>query len=73
MIRTVQTALIGLKPAIDDGIVPILTVPLFQETGDYRCDTGSDRTELEKFFAYEVAAGQVDFSPCKDGWADKVR
>lgn len=71
--RTIQTALIGLKPAIDGGVVPILAMPLFQETGDYQCDTGSNRAELEKVFAKEVESGLVDFSPCREGWTNKVR
>jgi len=71
--RTVETTLIGLKPAIEHGVLPILAEPLFQETGEFPCDIGSNPEVLKKeLFSNETEKGWINWEDVEEGWNSKV-
>ncbi|TPX58211.1 hypothetical protein SpCBS45565_g08050 [Spizellomyces sp. 'palustris'] len=66
MKRTMQTTLLGFKPALDRG-VQVAVLPEFQECGDWPADTGTDRSLLEK----EFGRPGWDFRGVVDDWNSK--
>jgi broad specificity phosphatase PhoE len=77
--RTVQTAVLGLAPALKRKEVPFLLVPQAQEISDKPCDTGTDPVELKvalgEIFAEEYGfyAERIDYGILEEGWNSKVK
>lgn len=69
--RTIHTASLTFKPALENGTCNprIIALPDAQETSDYPCDTGSDVDVLTRKCADEKWL--VDLSRLNDGWNDK--
>lgn len=65
LIRTLQTALIGITGGTD---VPLVSLAELQETSTEPCDTGSPKSTL---LAREEFQGIVDFSDLPDDWDSK--
>jgi len=63
MRRTLQTTLLAFGTYI--GGVPLVILPQLQETSNFPCDTGTERSSLEKEFP------NLDFSLLTDEWTTK--
>lgn len=61
--RTIQTALIGLAPAIDKRGLKVLLVPRAQETSCKPSDTGSSVSKLKEEFGDKISLDRMT-----DGW-----
>jgi len=72
--RTLQTTIVGF-PALrsrlesQDDPKPIIVLSRLQEVNDLPCDTGSDRTVLEKVDEFKG----IDFSSLESDWNGKKR
>lgn len=64
--RTVYTALLSFRPAVDAGKA-VKALPEVQEISSLPCDTGSPPDVL----AREFDSSQLDLALVKDGWNDK--
>ena len=58
--RTIQTALIGLEPAIKGKGLKLLLAPRAQETSSKASDTGSDLSKLQEEFKDKLDARRMD-------------
>ena len=61
--RTIQTALIGLEPAIKENKLKLILAPRAQETSNKPSDTGSDLDKLKEEFT-----GKLDDRKMEEGW-----
>lgn len=70
--RTIHTAFLSLKPAIEGGRCEpvIIAIPDAQETSDFPCDTGSDVEVLQK--RCEEEGWPVDLSRLNSDWNVKT-
>lgn len=68
--RTIQTALIGLEPAIEKRGLKLILVPRAQETSDKPSDTGSSVKALEKEFGDKLDERRMveDWSSNQGKW-----
>jgi broad specificity phosphatase PhoE len=65
--RTVDTALLSMHPAIQNG-VKLIALPHLQETGEVPCDLGSDPEILKT----QYKEAPIDFSLVEEGWNSNV-
>ncbi|KAL3421717.1 phosphoglycerate mutase [Phlyctema vagabunda] len=64
--RTLHTCLLSFPSEVQKGLV-VKALPELQETSDLPCDTGSQRSALEKEFGVPV-----DLSRVEEGWNSKT-
>lgn len=66
--RTLQTTLLGWRPAIDRlGLRNVICLPQAQECNDFPCDCGSPREQLEK----DPEFAGLDLSRLSPDWTSK--